>query len=317
MASILKQNLNTTKLNTGVNIPVIGLGTWKSTEEMDAYNSVKCALENGYRHIDTAAIYKNEIQVGKAINDFINESGVTRDKIFVTTKLWGTQHRDPTSALNQSLERLGLEYVDLYLIHWPVSLDTENIKGSDYLCIPFLPNGKVAVDIEEWNFVKTWELMQELVATGKTKAIGISNFSINNIKELLSSPSNKIIPAVNQIEVHPLLPQDDLIKFCEDNSIAIEAYSPLGGSDAPILNEKVIIDIAEKHNVTPAQVVISWHAQRGYVCLPKSVKKERIISNQKTFILPDEDFAAISNLSKEKGEKRIVSFDFSPFDIFA
>ncbi|SMN19672.1 similar to Saccharomyces cerevisiae YDR368W YPR1 NADPH-dependent aldo-keto reductase [Maudiozyma saulgeensis] len=305
----LKNNTTYLKLNTGASIPSVGLGTWKSTGEDDGYKSVIKALEVGYRHIDTAAIYKNEDQVGKAIND----SGVPRSEIFVTTKLWCTQQHDPKEALEQSLKRLGLDYVDLYLMHWPVPLNPRSIKDGNYLTIPFKEDGTRDVEIDSWNFIKTWELMQELPATGLTKAIGVSNFSINNIKDLLASPGNKITPAANQVELHPLLPQQELIDFCKSKGIVVEAYSPLGSNNAPLLSEKIVIEVAKKNNVTPAEVVISWHVQRGYVVLPKSVNPDRITSNLKTFVLSEEDFKAVSEISKIQGEKRVVLPDWAPF----
>lgn len=299
------------KLNTGAELPVIGLGTWRS-ESNDGYDSVLAALKLGYRHIDAAAIYLNEDQVGKAIKD----SGVPRNEIFVTTKLWGTEQRNPAKALDASLERLGLDYVDLYLMHWPVPLKTGNIKDGNVLTIPKKEDGKVDVDIEDWNFVKTWDLMQELLSTGKTKAIGVSNFSINNLKTLMASPNFKVVPAANQVEVHPLLPQFELIKYCQEQNIVIEAYSPFGSADAPVLKEQVLHDIGKKYDATAAQVIISWSVQRGYVVLPKSVKAERIEANRKIVTLKEEDMQTINNLSKEKGEKRLVDMDWSPFPTF-
>ncbi|CCD23821.1 uncharacterized protein NDAI_0C01600 [Naumovozyma dairenensis CBS 421] len=309
MGSTLKNSTATYKLNTGATIPAVGLGTWQSTNENEGYEAVMNALKAGYRHIDTAAIYKNEDQVGKAIND----SGIPREEIFVTTKLWGTQHRDPETALNQSLERLGLDYVDLYLMHWPVAFKPDSIKDGNYSTMPMLPNGQRDLDLTTWNFVKTWELMQELPKTGKTRAVGVSNFSINNLKALLSSPGNKLVPAANQVEAHPLLPQDELQKFCKEKGIILEAYSPLGSTNAPILTEPKIIEIAKKHNVQPAQVVISWHVQKGHVVLPKSVHEERIKANFQTFELSKDEMDSLNNLSKEKGERRIVQPNWAPF----
>ena len=173
----LKNSSATLKLNTGASIPVLGFGTWRSVDN-NGYHSVIAALKAGYRHIDAAAIYLNEEEVGRAIKD----SGVPREEIFITTKLWGTEQRDPEAALNKSLKRLGLDYVDLYLMHWPVPLKTDRVTDGNVLCIPTLEDGTVDIDTKEWNFIKTWELMQELPKTGKTKAVGVSNFSINNIK---------------------------------------------------------------------------------------------------------------------------------------
>ena len=311
MSVQLTKNTNTIKLNSGALIPQIGLGTWKSNGEKDAYNAVLAALKAGYRHIDTAAIYLNEGQVGKAIRD----SGIPREEIFVTTKLWSTQHQEPEKALNESLQRLGLDYVDLYLMHWPVCLGQSTVKDGNLLCFPKLPNGKRDIIVDSWNFIKTWELMQ-LLPREKARNIGVSNFSINNLKQLMASPNFKVIPAVNQVEVHPRLPQHELIQWCREKGIQVEAYSPLGSADAPILSEPLIINIAKRLNVTPAQVVISWHVQRGYVVLPKSVHADRIESNLQTFVLPEKDFNDISNLSKEKGELRVCNPDWSPYVCF-
>ncbi|CDO95211.1 unnamed protein product [Kluyveromyces dobzhanskii CBS 2104] len=299
------------KLNTGASIPVIGLGTWKSPDE-DAYNAVVSALQNGYRHIDTAAIYGNEEAVGKGIRD----SGVARDEIFVTTKLWGTQQRDPEAALDASLKRLGLDYVDLYLIHWPVPLKTASIKDGNYMTFPKTADDKIDVDIEEWNFVKTWEKMQHLPQTGKTRAIGVSNFSVKNIEELLAANPDFIVPAANQIEIHPQLPQTELIDYCKSKGILIEAYSPLGSSSSTILTDPTIEEIASKYNAEPANILINWGAARGYVVLPKSVNPKRVKTNLKLLDLSAEDVAKIDKLTESVGTKRYVSPDFTPFHIF-
>lgn len=307
----LLHNNKTYILNTSAKIPAIGLGTWKSKGEKDGYNSVLSALKAGYRHIDTAAKYDNEIQVGKAIRD----SGITRDEIFVTTKLWCTQHREVEKALDESLERLGLDYVDLYLMHWPVSLKQDTIQDGNLMVIPLLPDGSRDVDLEDWNFVKTWELMQKL-PKNKVRAIGVSNFSINNIKDLLNSPGNTTAPALNQIELHPFLPQFETVEWCLKNGIQIEAYSPLGSSGAPLLSDPLIIELAEKHNVRPGHIVISWHVQRGYIVLPKSVNEARIASNLLTITLPEEDMNMINNLSKLRGEMRLSKPDWGKFTPF-
>lgn len=311
MAVQLTKNTQTIKLNSGASIHQIGLGTWRSTGESDGYNAVLAALKAGYRHIDTAAIYRNEGQVGKAIRD----SGIPREEIFVTTKLWCTQQQEAEKALDQSLERLGLDYVDLYLMHWPVPLGQSQIKDGNLLCIPLLPSGKRDVVTGTWDFIKTWESMQKLPKE-KARAIGVSNFSIKQLQQLMDSPNFKIVPAINQCELHPRLPQDELVQWCHSKGIYMEAYSPLGSNDAPILSEPLILDIAKKLNVTPAQVVISWHCQRGYIVLPKSITPSRIESNLQTFKLPEEDFQAIMNLSKTRGELRVCNPDWSPIVCF-
>ncbi|CCD23600.1 uncharacterized protein NDAI_0B05670 [Naumovozyma dairenensis CBS 421] len=309
---------NILKLSTGASIPQIGLGTWRSVGTNDAYHSVIAALKNGYRHIDTAAIYGNEAQVGKAIRD----SGVPRNEIFVTSKLWCAQTHDPKLALNQTLKRLGLDYIDLYLMHWPVTFNPRSIKDEDgsgdaFMTIPTDSNGNVDVEMDTWNFIKTWELMQHLPESGKTKAVGVSNFSINNLNDLLAASTTKVVPAANQIELHPLLAQNELLQYCKEKNILVEAYSPFGSINAPILKDETINAIAKKLDIQVGQVVMSWHIQRGgYVVLPKSVHEERIIANRKVVTLPDEDFQAINNLVKEKGELRVVDPDWSPFPLF-
>ncbi|CCH42146.1 hypothetical protein BN7_1691 [Wickerhamomyces ciferrii] len=308
----LKNSTSEITLNTGAKIPALGLGTWRSLEG-EAYKATLHAIkESGYLHIDGAAIYKNEEEVGKAIRD----SGVSREKLFVTTKLWGTQHRNPEQALDQSLKRLGLDYVDLYLIHWPVAFKTDNIKDGNLLSIPEKPDGTRDIDLDGWSFIKSWELFQELPKTGKTKAVGVSNFSINNLKDLLNAPTTKVTPAVNQIEVHPLLPQTELIEFALSKGIITEAYSPLGSLDSPLFTNQTLLEVAKNYDVSVAQLLINWALKRGYVVLPKSVNPQRIDANFKTFQLKDEDFNKVSDLVKLEGEQRFVKPDWSPFKVF-
>jgi glycerol 2-dehydrogenase (NADP+) len=285
------------KLNTGASIPQLGLGTWRSTDE-EAYHAVLEALKLGYRHIDSAAIYKNEIPVGKAIKD----SGIPREELFITTKLWGTQQRDPVAALDASLKRLGLDYVDLYLVHWPFAFEQTAAEGGDPYGGLSIPEG---LD-EEWTFIKTWGKLQELPATGKAKAVGVSNYSVKNLKDLLESPTTKLVPAVNQVESHPLLPQNELIKFGKEHGIIIEAYSPLGSQDSPLFTDATLAAIAESYGVSVAQVLINWALNRGVVVLPKSINKTRIEANFKVFDLKEEDFDKVSALVKD-GEKRFIS----------
>jgi glycerol 2-dehydrogenase (NADP+) len=296
----LNNSTKVLKLNTGALIPQLGFGTWRSTEE-EAYNAVLEALKLGYRHIDSAAIYMNEIPVGKAIKD----SGVPREEIFVTTKLWGTQHRDPAAALTQSLERLGLDYVDLYLIHWPLPFEAIS-NGGDYpfMSVPSAPDGTAAID-EDWDFIKTWEKMQELPSSGKTKAVGVSNFSVKNMKDLLAAPTTKLTPAAIQVEAHPLLPQNELIKFAKEHDILLEAYSPLGSENSPLLKDASLKAIADSYGVSVAQLLINWALKRNFVVLPKSINKDRIASNFKEFELKDEDFAKLNAIA-EGGEQRLI-----------
>ncbi|CCH58082.1 hypothetical protein TBLA_0A02835 [Henningerozyma blattae CBS 6284] len=310
MAVTLKNCTETITLNNGTKIPVIGLGTYLSKQN-EVYEAVVTAAKAGYRHVDTAAFYKNEEQVGKAVKD----CGVPRSEMYVTTKVWPTELRDPEAALDKSLKRLGLEYIDLYLMHWPVTLKTDTIKDGELMCIPRLPDGNADVD-KDWTFVQAWEAMQKLLKSGKVKSIGVSNFSINNIKELLAAPTTTVVPVVNQVEVQPLLPNDELIEFCRSKDIITQAYCPFGGSEAPLIKDATVVEIAKGNGVDAGQVITSWHVQRGYVVLPKSVKESRIISNLKTFTLSDADMTKMNNISKTQGEKRLNNVNFSPFPIF-
>lgn len=287
-------NTNTLKLNTGEPIPQVGLGTWQATEEGAAYNAVKVALQNGYRHIDTAAIYGNEEEVGQGIKD----SGVPREEIFVTTKLWNNDHKDVPGALATSLKKLGLDYIDLYLIHWPVSTDPATNE-------PYT----------DFDFVDTYKELQKLVGGGKVKAIGVSNFTLAKLKRLLADKDVTVTPAVNQIEAHPLLPQEELTQYLRDNGILVESYSPLGSTNSPLFKNEAIVAIAEKNKVEPAQVLVSWAVQRGTVVLPKSVTDSRIISNVKTFTLSDEDFAELNGLSEKYGVVRTCAPGFNDFSV--
>lgn len=279
----LKNNTTTFTLNDGNKIPAVGLGTWQATEKDAARKAVKAALQNGYRHIDTAAIYGNEAEVGQGIKD----SGVPREEIFVTTKLWNTEHKNIEAALETSLKKLDLDYVDLYLIHWPVSTNPDT--NSVY---------------EDFDFVDTYKEVQKLVKTGKVKSVGVSNLTKKKIERLLADKDITVKPAVNQIEAHPLLPQEELTEYLKLQDIIIEAYSPLGSSESPLFTNETIKELAKKNNVDAAQVLVSWAIQRGTVVLPKSVTESRVISNLKTFTLSDEDFATLNNLSTVHGVKR-------------
>jgi len=261
------------KLNDGNEIPQLGYGTFQS-KGVEAYQGVKDALEVGYIHIDTAAVYGNEVEVGQGIKD----SGVNREDIFVTTKLWNEVrgYDETKDALEQSLLRLGLDYVDLYLIHWP-----NPIKYRD--------------NWKEMNAL-SWQAMEDLVKEGKVKSIGVSNFQVKHLDALLESA--KVIPAVNQIRAIPSDLKEETVKYCQDKDIKIEAWSPLGQGE--LLNNEVIVNIANKHGKTPAQVCIRWSLQEGYIPLPKSVHKQRIIENKDVydFELTDEEMNEIKGIAQ-------------------
>jgi len=240
---------STAKLNNGVQIPRLGLGVYQIPPGKSTVKAVKYALEIGYKHFDTAKIYGNESDVGKALK----ESDVKREDIFITTKVWNSdQGYDSTlKAFESSLKRLGLSYVDLYLIHWPVQ-------------------GKI---------IETWKAMIKLLNSGKVNAIGVSNYSINELKETIHSSDT--VPAINQVEFHPFLNQKDLLQFCKSNVIQLEAYSPLTRGER--LNDPNIVRIAKSYDKTSAQILVRWSLQHDLVVIPKSSHEERILENSQVF----------------------------------
>jgi diketogulonate reductase-like aldo/keto reductase len=257
-------------LNNGVEMPQLGFGVWQVPDD-EAERAVATALEAGYRSIDTAAIYGNEAGTGRAIA----ASGVPREDIFVTTKLWNRDHGyDATlRAFDVSLGKLGLEYVDLYLIHWPTPARDK--------------------------YVDTYKAFEKLYADGRVRAIGVSNFEPEHLRRLIEETS--VIPAVDQIELHPHLQQHAAREFHAEQGIATEAWSPLG-SGKGLLEVPAIVAIAQKHGRTPAQIVLRWHLQIGNIVIPKSVTPSRIKENIEVFdfSLDTEDLAAISALNEDR-----------------
>ncbi|MET9667645.1 aldo/keto reductase [Streptomyces sp. NPDC006475] len=257
-------------LNNGVEMPQLGFGVWQVPED-EAAQAVSTALEAGYRSIDTAAIYENEEGTGQAIAD----SGIPREDLFVTTKLWnGDQGYDATlRAFDTSLAKLGLDHLDLYLIHWPMPS-----KGL---------------------YVETYKAFEKLLADGRTRAIGVSNFLPEHLEHLIAETS--VVPAVNQIELHPQLQQTASRSFHTQHDIATEAWSPLG-SGKGLLDVPTVVAVARKHDRTPAQVVLRWHLQLGNVVIPKSVTPSRIRENLDVFDfeLDGDDLAAFAALDEGK-----------------
>lgn len=257
-------------LNTDYKMPVIGLGTWKSAEEK-IYQAVRWAIKAGYQHVDCAAVYGNEETVGQALHDAVAEGDIERKNLFVTSKLWNTAHKpaDVRPALEQSLKDLQTDYLDLYLIHWPIAED---------------PLSGEALDIPQ---EETWAEMEKAQKDGLVRSIGVSNFTQTKLKDLMDKA--EIMPAVNQVEIHPYLAQNDLVEFCRENQIVVTAYAPLGSGDRPdtmkeagepsLLADQVVDDIAKKNSATPAQVLIAWGLTRGLVEIPKSVQFDRIEEN--------------------------------------
>ncbi len=255
-------------LSNGVKIPCVGFGTWQAEDGDIAYNAVRAALECGYRHIDTAAIYRNEESVGRAIRD----SGIPREEIFVTTKLWNKcrSYELAYSAFERSISKLALDYVDLYLIHWPAS----------------------PASYENYNEINldAWKAMTELYKKGSIRAIGVSNFLPHHLDALMKT---EVAPMVNQIELHPGYTQAEAVEYCKKNNILVEAWSPLGSGR--VLSDKRLLAIGEKYNRTVAQVCLRWCLQKGTLPLPKSVTVSRIIENSNIFDfeLSEEDIRTI------------------------
>jgi diketogulonate reductase-like aldo/keto reductase len=257
--------MQTVKLNNGVEIPILGFGVFQITDPVECERSVVEAIHAGYRHIDTAASYQNEEAVGRGIR----RSGIAREEMFITTKLWiqSQGYEGTLKAFERSLKRLQLDYIDLYLIHQPYG----DVYGE-------------------------WRAMEELYQQGKTRAIGVSNFQPDRIMDLIIH--NGITPAVNQIEVNPFQQQIDTQKFLQDNGVMVEAWAPFAEGRNGIFQTQVLLSIAARHNRSVAQVILRWLVQRGIIALAKSTRKERMIENISVFDfeLGAEDVAAIATL---------------------
>ena len=279
-------------------MPAIGLGTWKM-EDGSATDAVKTALASGYRHIDCAPIYLNEADIGAAFDSVFQQGEVKRDDVWVTSKLWCNRHRPDLvkGALEATLENLKLEYLDLFMIHWPIVF-------RDDVHRPEKPEDFVS--LEEMPLIDTWRALENCVDAGLCRNIGVCNFSVKKLKSLL--PECRIKPSANQVECHPFLPQTELFEFCQGAGIQLVAYSPLGSGDRPermrgatdpnLFEQAVILDIAKRRQISTGQVMLAWAVTRGSTAIPKSSNPERMAENLATesIELTSQEMAAIDSI---------------------
>ncbi|MFJ5772348.1 aldo/keto reductase [Psychrobacillus sp. NPDC093180] len=266
----MKNLQSTAVLNNGVEMPWFGLGVFKVEEGQELVDAVKTAIKHGYRSIDTAAIYGNETGVGQGIREAMEETGITRKELFITSKVWNSElgYEKTIAAYEESLSKLGLDYLDLFLIHWPV----------------------------EGKYKEAWRALETLYKEGRVKAIGVSNFQIHHLKDLMEDAEIK--PMVNQVEYHPRLTQNELKAFCKENHIQLEAWSPL--MQGQLLDNGELQEIANKYGKTIAQVILRWDLQNGVITIPKSTKAHRIVENADVFEfeLSAEDMQLIESLNQ-------------------
>ncbi|MCM3216257.1 aldo/keto reductase [Niallia taxi] len=267
----MKHLQDTVALSNGVQMPWLGLGVFQVEDGSTVVESVRTAIKNGYRSIDTAAIYQNETGVGQGIKEGLAEAGISREELFITSKVWNEDlgYEKTLAAFETSLEKLGLDYLDLYLIHWP--------KANKYK--------------------EAWRALETLYKNGKVKAIGVSNFQIHHLEELMKDAEMK--PMINQVEFHPKLTQVELRSFCQQHGIQVEAWSPL--MQGKLLDNSLLMTIAAKYNKSVAQVIIRWDLQNGVITIPKSIKEHRIIENADVFdfSLTTEEMEQIAGLNED------------------
>ncbi|KAJ8690294.1 hypothetical protein PTI98_011734 [Pleurotus ostreatus] len=284
---VVKMTIPSVTLNNGVQMPAIGFGTWAGMDPAEWHKSepwLATALKAGYTHFDTAQMYGTEKYIGNILKD----AGIPRDKLFITSKLLWNYHSLIEESLDTTLKDLGTDYVDLFLIHWPqmVFYEEGNIR-------PRNPDGTLKV-VESPSFNDVWAVFEKLLDTGKVKSIGVSNFSIKTLEELLKTA--KVVPSVNQIELHPYLAQTELVEYCKSKGIVVTAYAPTGYSQ--VLGDPLIIELAAKYKASPAQVVLAWHLARGTTAVPKSTSEAHQKENLNLPTLDSKDVERITALDK-------------------
>ncbi|KAF7294026.1 Aldehyde reductase 1 [Mycena kentingensis (nom. inval.)] len=301
----------TLTLSSGSPIPQIGFGTWQAWEGTVGA-AVEAAVRAGYRHLDLAMIYENQKEIGEALKRVI-PSVVKREELWITSKVWNGAHQpaELVKELEETLKQLQLDYLDLYLIHWPVAFRPPKVPGTELYPPHPTREGWVELDTET-SLVDTWKAMIE-IPKSKVRNIGVSNFTIAYIEGIIAATG--VVPTVNQIEAHPLLPQDDLVAYCKEKNIHITAYSPLGRNEIGhqvFTQHPTVIEVAEKLGATPAQVLLAWGVYRGYSIIPKSIRTERIVENFQQIELGKEDYEKVSSMMGDKPTRLNIPFRYEP-----
>lgn len=289
-------------LKSGGSIPSVGLGTWQ-LDDKNGHDAIVYALQNGYKMIDGAFSYFNQEIVGKALKN----SGIPREEIFLVDKLANTWHTAAYECLQITLENLNVDYLDLWLMHWPSSL---NHNGNDKKT-PKLLDGSIDYE-KNWDYVKTWQKMIEIQKKypTKVKRIGVANFSIKELENIINSTG--VIPDVNQVELHPALNQQKLYSYCKEKGIQLVAYSPLGSIGSPLLKNQELINIADSKNISVAQLILSWGVSNGWPVIPRSQSPQRISQNLKLVELTPEEMLLIENVGN-RNKKRFINSSWHTF----
>lgn len=294
----------TTKLNTGAEIPLVGLGTVPETDDSAFKKAVRAAIvDAGYKHIDTAWYYGTEPAIGDELEDIFKTTDIKREDVFITTKVWPCFWNDPEESIKLSLKDLKVDYVDLLLQHWPVCFKKVEDKDGKRVAVPRDNDGNLLYD-ESGDYLITYKKLLELKNLGKAKAIGVSNYTIEMLDRIIKETG--VVPATNQVELHPHLPQVELQKFCKSKGIVLEAYSPFGSGGAPNLKIPVVEKLASKYNSTPAEIIVNYFIGNGIVALPRSSNVDRLKKGYKLVKLTSEDLNELTKFGEENPKRYIT-----------